>query len=192
VHDSTNVNDIAEEDKSSDSSIDVIAISSEVLNKIDQAQLQFLNNEPKSHITSVIDGSKTNILTKTSKNTDRTHTITPEVNQNNTSLPTINTVSTTRNVKKALVSHNRIHRKANALGKPPLGLDPEKKESIYPDALNYKHGTANNKILQLREHLTRNGTNSESLLNVSDSKSQFSKERANGHTVFYLNKAKKK
>ena len=67
---------------------------------------------------------------------------------------------TTRNARKAIVSHKRVQRKANALGKPPLCIDTNgsKKTSVYPDASNYKQGTANNKILQLREHLTRSNT----------------------------------
>ena len=31
-------------------------------------------------------------------------------------------------------------------------------KSIYPDSLSYKQGTANSKILQLREHLTKSNT----------------------------------
>lgn len=84
-------------------------------------------------------------------------TISPEY-QIDTSLPDINTSITTRNTRKMLVSHNRIQRKHNALGKPPLWIDTNKKYSIYPDAQSYKHGTANDKILMLREHLTRSNT----------------------------------
>lgn len=66
--------------------------------------------------------------------------------------------ATTRNARKALGSNKRAQRKTNALGKPPLCIDTNKKYSVYPDASSYKLGTANSKILQLREHLTRSNT----------------------------------
>ena len=52
---------------------------------------------------------------------------------------------------------NKIIKRGVDSGKPPLWIDSQKK-SIYPDAMNYKQGTANNKILQLREHLTKSNT----------------------------------
>lgn len=56
------------------------------------------------------------------------------------------------------MTHKRVQKRTNGIGKPPLCIDTNKKYSVYPDASNYKHGTANNKIIQLREHLTRSNT----------------------------------
>lgn len=76
----------------------------------------------------------------------------------NTSLPSINTSTSTKNAKKAVGASRKLTKKSVVNGKPPLGLDSQKRNSIYPDTLSYKQGTANNKILQLREHLAKSNT----------------------------------
>lgn len=66
--------------------------------------------------------------------------------------------TSTRNIEKNAASNfKKYNKKGPEVGKPPLCVDPQKK-SIYPDAMSYKHGTANSKIIQLREHLTKSNT----------------------------------
>jgi hypothetical protein len=88
---------------------------------------------------------------------DRSHTITPEIPVK-TSLPDINTSITARNIKKVIQNNKKGKHKIKAIGKPPLWIVINKKNSVYPDISNFKAGTANNKILQLRQHLTRTNT----------------------------------
>ena len=49
----------------------------------------------------------------------------------------------------------KISKNNHPIGKPPLALNSNSKISLYPDASNFKAGTANNKILQLRNNLKR-------------------------------------
>ena len=119
VDDANRADSEIEEEKSMESSLDVIGISSDVINKINKAESNLQQNQSKFHLSSVNNDSKSRIQTNSNKNTGRIHTITPECPVD-TSLPDINIATTTRNTRKALVSHKRIQRKVNALGKPPL------------------------------------------------------------------------
>ena len=68
------------DDKSPESSLDVIAISSDVINKIDQVDSGQVSIDQKSkfHVNSVQNDIKREVNSKSSKNTDRVHTITPD------------------------------------------------------------------------------------------------------------------
>lgn len=146
VQDSSPIDEDKLDNRSLESSLDVLAVSSEVVNHS--------QNQPTSTDTSMVKHRlQSDSQFKVRKGQDRNTTITPDVN---TSLPSIGAANTTRNARKALVSNKRAQRRFKAGGKPPLWIDTNKK--LYPDASNYKHGTANNKILQLREHLTRSNT----------------------------------
>ena len=58
-------------------------------------------------------------------------------------------------MKKGRRGMRKISKNNHPIGKPPLALNSNSKISLYPDASNFKAGTANNKILQLRNNLKR-------------------------------------
>lgn len=138
--------------QSLESSLDVIATSCEVNHKSQNheisTEIQLLNRSTQNCSKEVAGNGR--------KNTDRIHTITTECPVD-TSLPEI-VSNTARNLRKKLVSKKRANRKGNISGKPPLCIETNKKNSLYPDTASYKNGTANNKIMLLREHLTRSNT----------------------------------
>jgi len=69
-------------------------------------------------------------------------------------LPDISSAISARNNRKGL-GGRRLRKARNPIGKPPLALNSNAKISMYPDASNYKAGTASNKILELRDHLKK-------------------------------------
>ena len=154
VYDSTPVDVDIDDEQSHESSLEIVAVSYDQNSQPADCRVETETSSYEKY--SKGKQKVTNKKELQNSNTERVHTITPDWPVN-TIFPVINMSTSTRNMEKNAASNLKKFNKGIEHGKPPLCIDSQKK-SIYPDSLSYKQGTANSKIIQLREHLTKSNT----------------------------------